>query len=541
MTSHGYLALVLHAHLPYVRHPEYPEFLEEDWLYEAISETYLPLLAAFDRLVADQVPYVLTLTLTPPLCAMLRDPLLQERYLRYLDRSLALAEKEVTRTAGQGRLEDTARFYLERLRANRRQYLERWRQDLVGAFRHFQDLGHLEIITCAATHGLLPLMENIPQAVRAQILIARDDYRECFGRDPAGIWLPECAYVTGIDQILQEANIRWFILDAHGLMYGQPRPRRAIYAPCFTPAGPAAFSRDRESSRQVWSAQHGYPGDPAYRDFYRDIGFELTPAELAPVMLPGQERKFTGFKYHRVTGHGVEKDRYHRVWALAAADSHAGHFMEERRAQLDKLRHVLDVDPIVVAPFDAELFGHWWFEGPEFLELVIRKSAYDQPAYELTTPGRYVNTHPTLQMVAPSASSWGQNGYWEVWLHDSNSWIYPHLQTAARRMVEAARAEVKGVGFLTRAPEKLRADEPLRDRLLRQMARELLLAQSSDWAFLMKTGTATHYAAKRTRDHVLRFTRLYEQWRSGTLDVEFLANCEWRDAIFPHLDWKYYV
>ena len=541
MTSHGYLALVLHAHLPYVRHPEYPEFLEEDWLYEAISETYLPLLAAFDRLAADQVPYVLTLTLTPPLCAMLRDPLLQERYLRYLDRSLALAEKEVTRTAGQGRLEDTARFYLERLRANRRQYLERWRQDLVGAFRHFQDLGHLEIITCAATHGLLPLMENIPQAVRAQILIARDDYRECFGRDPAGIWLPECAYVTGIDQILQEANIRWFILDAHGLMYGQPRPRRAIYAPCFTPAGPAAFSRDRESSRQVWSAQHGYPGDPAYRDFYRDIGFELTPAELAPVMLPGQERKFTGFKYHRVTGHGVEKDWYHRVWALAAADSHAGHFMEERRAQLDKLRHVLDVDPIVVAPFDAELFGHWWFEGPEFLELVIRKSAYDQPAYELTTPGRYVNTHPTLQMVAPSASSWGQNGYWEVWLHESNSWIYPHLQTAARRMVEAARAEVKGVGFLTRAPEKLRADEPLRDRLLRQMARELLLAQSSDWAFLMKTGTATHYAAKRTRDHVLRFTRLYEQWRSGALDQDFLANCEWRDAIFPHLDWKYYV
>ena len=541
MTEHGYLALVLHAHLPYVRHPEYPDFLEEDWLYEAITETYLPLLSVFDRLSADKVPFALTLTLTPPLCAMLRDPLLQERYLRYLDRSLALAKKETLRNAGQGRLEDTTRFYLERLRENRRQYLERWHQDLVGAFRHFQDAGFLEIITCAATHGLLPLMENIPQAVRAQIFVARDDYRECFGRDPAGIWLPECAYVTGIDQILQEANIRWFILDAHGLMYGQPRPRRAIYAPCFTPAGPAAFSRDRESSRQVWSAQHGYPGDPAYRDFYRDIGFELTPEQLAPVVRPGQERKFTGFKYHRVTGRGVEKDQYHRVWALAAADSHAGHFMDERRQQVEKLRRVLDIDPIVVAPFDAELFGHWWFEGPEFLELVIRKSVYDQPVYQLTTPGRYVNTHPTLQMVAPSASSWGQNGYWEVWLHETNSWIYPHLQTAARRMVEAARAEVKGEGFLTRAPGAAGKDCALRDRLLRQMARELLLAQSSDWAFLMKTGTATHYAAKRTKDHVLRFTRLYEQWKSGKLDEPFLANCEWRDAIFPHLDWKYYV
>ncbi len=541
MTDHGFLALVLHAHLPFVRHPEYPEFLEEDWLYEAITETYLPLLAMLDRLADDQVPFALTLTLTPPLCAMLRDELLRERYGRYLDRCLVLAGKEIARTRGCGRQEETAHFYLERLRACTLQFHERWGGDLVGAFRHFQDVGRLEIITCAATHGLLPLMENIPQAVRAQIFIARDEYRACFGRDPAGIWLPECAYVAGIDQVLQEANLRWFILDAHGLMYAQPRPRRAIYAPCFTPAGPAAFSRDRESSRQVWSAQHGYPGDPAYRDFYRDIGFELPFLELEPVIGPEGPRKFTGFKYHRITGRTEDKDLYHRVWAMAAADAHAGHFMKERRAQVDNLRHVLDVDPIVVAPFDAELFGHWWFEGPEFLELFIRKAAYDQQTFELTTPGRYLDAHPTQQVVAPSASSWGQNGYWEVWLHQSNSWIYPHLQTAARRMVEAARAEEKGEGFLSRAPEGHKEDVALRDRLLRQMARELLLAQSSDWAFLMKTETATHYAVKRTKDHVLRFTRLYEQWRRGSVDLDFLANCEWRDNLFPDVEWRYYV
>ena len=213
----------------------------------------------------------------------------------------------------------------------------------------------------------------------------------------------------------------------------------------------------------------------------------------------------------------------------------------ERRGQVESLRNVLDVDPIVVAPFDAELFGHWWFEGPEFLEMFIRKAVYDQTTFELTTPGRYVDTHPRQQMVAPSASSWGQNGYWEVWLHQSNSWIYPHLQTAARRMVEAARAEEKGEGFLPRAPEGQREDVALRDRLLRQMARELLLAQSSDWAFLMKTNTATHYAAKRTKDHVLRFTRLYEQWQRGSVDRDFLANCEWRDNLFPDVEWRYYV
>ena len=541
MTDNGYLALVLHAHLPYVRHPEYPEFLEEDWLYEAITETYLPLLDMLDRLAGEKVPFALTLTMTPPLCAMLRDPLLKERYLRYVDRSITLAERETRRLRHAGRAEETAWLYLDRFRACRRQYLERWNQDLVAAFRSFQDAGHLEIITCGATHGLLPLMENIPQAVRAQIFIARDEYRACFGRDPAGIWLPECAYVGGIDQVLQEANIRWFILDAHGLMYGQPRPRRAIYAPCFTPAGPAAFSRDRESSRQVWSAQHGYPGDPAYRDFYRDIGFELPMEELEPVIGPEGPRKFTGFKYHRITGRTADKDLYHRVWAMAAADANAGHFVDERRKQIESLRRVLDIDPIVVAPFDAELFGHWWFEGPEFLELFIRKAAFDQQTFQLTTPGRYLDGHPTQQMIAPSASSWGQNGYWEVWLHPSNSWIYPHLQTAAKRMVEAAREETTdGKGILTRV-RGVPIDEAVRERLLKQMARELLLAQSSDWAFLMKTGTAKEYAAKRTRDHVLRFTRLYEQWKLGGLDLEFLKNCEWRDNLFPDVNWRYYA
>lgn len=529
MTDHGYLALVLHAHLPYVRHPEYPEFLEEDWLFEAITETYLPILAVFDRLAADHVPFALTMTMTPPLCAMLRDPLLRERYLRHLDRSIALGEREILRTRGQGRAEETAHHYLARLHDSRRLYVDRWDGDLVRAFRGFQDDGYLEIITCGATHGLLPLMENVPQAVQAQIFIACDDYRECFGCDPAGIWLPECAYVAGIDDVLQQANLRWFILDAHGLMYGQPRPRRAIYAPCYTPAGPAAFSRDRESSRQVWSAQHGYPGDPAYRDFYRDIGFELPMDQLTPLQPPDQPRKFTGFKYHRVTGPTADKDLYHRVWAMAAADAHASHFVGERRTQLDGLRAVLDVNPIVVAPFDAELFGHWWYEGPEFLEGVLRKSVTDQTAYRLTTPGRYLTDHPTQQMVAPSASSWGQNGYWEVWLDPVNSWIYPHLQMAARRMVEVARVEAAAI------------PDALHERVCRQLARELLLAQSSDWAFLMKTGTAADYASKRTKDHILRFTHLYEQWRGGRIDPDFLGNCEWRDNIFPEVNWRYYA
>jgi 1,4-alpha-glucan branching enzyme len=182
----------------------------------------------------------------------------------------------------------------------------------------------------------------------------------------------------------------------------------------------------------------------------------------------------------------------------------------------------------VLSPFDAELFGHWWFEGPEFLDLFLRKAAYDQKVFRLTTPSVYLSENPTLQMVAPSPSSWGNKGYWEVWLDRCNSWIYPHLHAAAVRMTADARKHAK-----TRSK--------FVQRTLRQMARELLLAQSSDWAFLMKTGTATDYATGRTKDHILRFTKLHEMLESGGQDEPLLAACEARDNLFPNIDWKYYI
>ena len=527
MAPNGYLSLVLHAHLPYVRHPEHASFLEEDWLFEAITETYIPLLEILDGLARDSVPASFALTLTPPLCHMLRDPLLQQRYTDHLDRLIALTHREVERTQGHPSQANLATFYRDRLEAAHHAWHNRWKKDLIAAFRTFSDAGFLEIITCAATHGFLPLMEVTPEAMRAQILIGRDHYRECFGKDPSGIWLPECAYVPGLDAILKEANLRWFVIDAHGLMFGSPRPRYAIYSPCFTPEGPAAFGRDRDSSRQVWSAEEGYPGDPAYRDFYRDQGFDL-PIETLTPFFGNTHRRFTGLKYHRITGPTSNKDLYRRDWALGAADHHANHFVDARRHQIAELRKHMNTAPVVLSPFDAELFGHWWFEGPEWLNWVLRKAAYDQTDFELTTPSRYLQTNDTHQLVAPAASSWGHKGYWEVWLEEANAWIYPHLHTAARRMTELARR------FRDSATPEL-------DRTLSQAARELLLAQSSDWAFLMKTGTAVEYATKRTNDHLNRFTRLYDQICTDAVDEAFLANCETRDNIFPTINWRYYA
>ena len=302
----GYLSLVLHAHLPFVRHPEHDKFLEESWLFEAIPETYLPMINVLNGWQRDLLEARLTLSLSPTLCSMLLDPLLCERYARHLDGLIELAEKEVHRTHWDRAYRDLAWMYHQKFTLAR----ETWRchqGNLISAFKQFQDAGLLEIITTAATHGLLPLMASHPQSIRGQILTARDHYVSCFGRPPRGIWLPECAYLSGVEDFLQEAGIRWFILDTHGILHAQPRPRYGTYAPIYTPRGVAAFGRDYDSSRQVWSKHEGYPGDPRYRDFYRDIGFDLDFDYVRPHLPSPDNRGFTGIKYFRITGTGEKK------------------------------------------------------------------------------------------------------------------------------------------------------------------------------------------------------------------------------------------
>jgi len=538
----GYLALILHAHLPFVRHPEHEHFLEEDWFFEAITESYIPLLRMMRRLVDDSVPFKLTMSLTPTLCAMLHDELLRERYVRHLDLLIDLSAREQKRNRKHPQLRELADFYFDRFSENRRHFVDEWKCDLLSVFRELRETGALEIIASAATHGLLPILQQqAPQAARAQVLIGRDVYADLFGAEPSGFWLPECAYAPGLEAILQEANIRWFVLDAHGLLFGKPRPRRSIYAPCYTPSGPAAFARDPDASRQVWSAHEGYPGDPAYREFYRDIGFDLPMEHLGPIARGS--RKFSGVKYHRITGTGDQKQLYDRAAAENAATKHASHFLEQRRQQAREIGE-LGFDPIIVAPFDAELFGHWWFEGPGFLEQFIRQAANERDL-RLTTPSEFLAAHPTQQIVEPAASTWGENGHLAVWLDPSNAWIYPHLHRAAQKMIRLAQSASAVVGQPIRLPNWRLASEAnaleFTDRVLKQLARELSLAQASDWAFLMKTGTAREYATQRATDHLARFDRLYDQLVTNHVDETFLRDCEWRDNLFPNVNWRYYV
>jgi 1,4-alpha-glucan branching enzyme len=519
--------MVLHTHLPFVRHPEHDQFLEEDWLYEAITETYIPLINVFNGLVNDGVEFRITMSLTPSLIAMLTDPLLQHRYVRHITKLIELAEKEVERTKHDPAFHPIAAMYRDLFRNARFVFEEQYGRNLIGAFRKFQDLGKMEIITCAATHGFLPLMTN-RNAVRAQIKVAVDHYTRHLGRPPKGIWLPECGYAEGIDAILKENGIRYFFTDSHGVFHASPRPKYGVYAPIFCRSGVAAFARDAESSKQVWSSKEGYPGDFNYREFYRDVGFDLDYNYVKPYLHPDGVRVNLGIKYYKITGKTDHKEPYIRHWALERAAEHAGNFMFNREKQVEWLAGIIkDRKPVIVAPYDAELFGHWWFEGPDWINYLFRKIAYDQQTVKLITPPEYLAEYPACQVSTPSASSWGYKGYAEFWLNGTNDWIYRHLDKAAERMVELAQHYPNAGGLLRRA--------------LNQAGRELLLAQSSDWAFIMKTGSHVEYAVKRTQDHLLRFTRLYDDIRGSRIDEGWLDDIEYADNIFPDLDYRVYA
>lgn len=528
----GYFSLILHAHLPFVRHPEYPEFLEEDWLYEAITEVYLPLIFIFQNLHDADAKPRLAMNVSPPLCEMLADPLLQERYTRHIENLLELARKELHRVQKEAPdFIEAAEMYVNNLSASLDLWNNRYGRNLINAFRELQDEGVLEIITCCATHGFLPLISTV-EARRAQIAIAVTNYKKHFGRQPRGIWLAECAYEPGIEDFLKEYEIEYFISDTHAILYGDPRPKFGVHAPVVCPNGVATFARDVETSQQVWSAEIGYPGNDVYREFYRDIGFDAPYEYLKPHLHADGNRRHLGLKYHRITGKTVpqnKKSAYIPSLAREKAAENASHFIGERIKQAYVLRETFEGHPpLVVSPYDAELFGHWWFEGPQFIDFFFRKLHWDQSEIAAVTPGDFLDSGINIQRQQPSASSWGEAGYYKVWLNEGNSWMYPYQHDAERRMTEIA--------------DRLKTDTSFQNgpdldlRILKQLARELLLAQSSDWAFQIYQGTTVEYSSRRFQSHIHRFDLLAAMLETGETDEELLTEIELRDNIFPEID-----
>ncbi|VWL85805.1 glycoside hydrolase family 57 protein [Oceanivirga miroungae] len=520
----GYFSLVLHAHLPYVRHPEYEEFLEEDWLYEAITETYIPLLKMFENLKRDNVPFNVTLTVSGTLANMLDDTLLMDRYVKHMNKMIKFCESELERLKDYKDILEVAKHNYE-VYTSSLKFFEENNRRILPVFKKFQDMGNLELIPVTATHGFLPMMKDMPQVANAQVKQAKIDYMRHFGKEPKGIWLAECAYYPEQDKYLAESGIRYFLVDAHGLLHANPKPEYGVYAPCYTENGVAAFARDLESSEQVWSSEIGYPGDALYREFHKDAGYELDYDYVKPFLHSDGVRRNTGIKYHAITDKkGTYKALYSPSRAHQRAKEHAKDFVSNREAQIAHLaKNMKYRKPIVVSPYDAELYGHWWYEGPIFLEYVFR--FMHNSSISSITPAKYLDKYPLNQVVNVSMSSWGANGYYDVWVDSSNDYVYRHLHKAAQKMMELAKWE---------------PNSDLERRALNQMARELLIAQTSCWEFIMFTGTMVGYAKKKISDHTNRLFKLYETLKNHEIDEAWLSEIESRDNIFPEIDYRIY-
>ena len=520
----GYLCFFLHAHLPFVRHPEYESFLEENWLYEAISETYLPLLRVFRRLRGENIPFKLTISISPSLAAMLSDNLLQNRYIDHLNKMVELADKEINRTKEDPEFYQIALMYKDLFQMNLDDFTGIYKKNILNGFKFFEKEGYIEVITTAATHSFLPLYQEYSATIEAQVNTAVVSHRNIFGKNPSGLWLPECGYFPGLENYLKQNNIEYFFTAAHGILFADKISKYGVYAPLMCPNNVAAFGRDIPSSEALWSEDKGYPCDFTYRDFYRDIGHDLPLEYISPYIHDDNVRINTGFKYYSVTDKSDNKKPYNIENAYRKAEEHAENFIYTRRKQIKKLSGLMDRPPLIVSPYDAELFGHWWFEGPAWIEFLIRKINSDADDLVMVSPSDYLKKYPDNEIGTPSFSSWGNQGYAEVWLDGSNDWIYRHTHKAIERMQE----------LVSRFPDV----KGLKQRVLNQAAREVLLSQASDWPFIIKTGTTVPYAEKRIKEHLYNFNKIYEALCRNTVQTEWLTVMEKKNNIFPDIDYK---
>lgn len=498
----GYYSLVLHAHLPYIRHVE-ENRLEERWLFEAMTESYIPLLWQLEQI---EVEDVLTISFSPPLMEMLADPILQERYLNYVIKTeqLLLKEEQLEQSPNEQKL---ISFYRNRYQNIRNVFLG-WDKNILHAFKSLHEKGIIRCITSAATHAFLPYLKT-KAAIRSQVVEAIRCFESHFGSKPKGFWLPECALAPGVDRILVEEGIQYTFVDEHALLHADPTPSKASGAPVYSPHGLILFPRHKNLSSKVWSSTLGYPGDVDYREFYRDIAYEREWDYIKPFVHPEGIRIDTGIKHKRITGKGEEKEVYVREWAEGKVKEHTKHFVHCIQREIDEHGEQCFPPYLMVTPFDAELFGHWWFEGPEWIGQLLKNNQ----SVPFITPERYIERHyQDFETVHTSFTTWGREGFGHVWVNESNEYVYRHMH----RM----ELDLASVVAIYSTPTELEK------RVIRQMVREWMLAVSSDWAFIIDGGSAVQYAKERFSTHVSRFDQLKAELENGHITWQWVIEME---------------
>ncbi len=496
------IVLVLHAHLPYARVPSERFPAQELWLYQNMAECYIPLLRVLTRLADEGVRFPLTASLSPTLVAMLGDAHYRERFADYLDCVIALAR---VHAVPGGALSDALALLADRLEETRA-YWNDARADLAGPFRALSERGAATLITTTATHALLPAYRYSPALERLQIRAGQELFARAFGPAPRGLWLPEMGYHAGLDETLSACGVEYTFLEAHSAYQGTDSPEHGNFMPFASESGLVVFPRELVLSGAVWAHRTGYPGDGRYREFHADYTWQMSELELAR---QGLKRAPLGVKVHRITGENVPREPYDAAAARGAARTHAADFMARVRDRAAEITPILGRAPVFTLPFDMELFGHWWYEGPEFLEELARLAAASGDV-EFVTPEELVREGVEAS-GRPAEGSWGKSGYFDTWLNPAclhASSIIAEL--AARLFALAPNAR------------SLRA--------YRQAAAEIMLAQSSDWPFFISWDRFADYGRARLDEHITAAARILAGMEAGEIDDDYVRT---REELYP--------
>ena len=525
-TPERLLVLLLHAHLPNCRRPGQPRSLEEIWFFQALTESYLPLIRMLDRLRDEAVPAPLTLSLSPTLLDQLRDPALTQRWHAWLTdaRKIACHDAET----GPDSLRSVASWHAAILAESGRFHRERCGGDPVAALLEHARDGRIELATTCATHAFLPAHQDGPGTVETQIRAGLASFQHHTGRHPEFFWLPECGYYPGLEDTLSHAGIRGFGLESHGVTQAYPAPSAGTRAPLRCPNGLVVFGRDAEASQRVWSAPAGYPGHPDYREFHRDRIQDLPEETLRTLGVATRPPLPSGLKYWRVTGPADSKEPYRPEVAAERARRHAADFVDKLFPADTCFAGAPPTPEIRFLPFDAELFGHWWFEGPLWLEALFRRLA-ENPRITAVTASEAIELCSSAPTGTPAPSSWGARGDYSHWINRKTDWLYPRLSDAEERF----RALLAVIGRRPDATSRiLKGDqtETLRHRGLLQAGRTLLLLQASDWPFMITSGTVPELARDHLESLFSRFTHLCESLENESVSPDLVDTSEHTDA-----------
>ncbi|MDR3130775.1 MAG: DUF1957 domain-containing protein [Treponema sp.] len=498
--------------------------MEEQWFFEALSCTYLPLLELFDRLEKDRVPFRLSISFSPLLCYMLQDRYLLGRYLSYVDRQIEFGSREMERTRNDPELHRLARSYYDQAVDRRILFTGRYGGNPLWVFDYYQRKGRVEILATAATHAFLPAYIDCPEAIRAQLETAILSFRRTFGRVPQGFWLPELGWVPDLDGFLRAYGFVYTIADTHAGLMGSPKTSKGSFYPVRTPAQTLVIFRDFHACRNIQDMETGFRLSPDYLDFDADAGFEL-PADMAGLFLDSERGRIkTGCAYYTNGGRGREKRVYDPDLAAALAREQALSFLTARSSVLRKAGNLGGPGAVSLCAWDADFLGRFWREGTCFLEALFREA----PGRNLRflTPGEYFSRQNSrgIARIMPEFSSWGFNGYAESWIDASNDWIYPHVMSALDRMLELA--------------ERFPNDVGIKERALNQAAREILLVQASDWPRMLYKHEYSAYAREQVETTLRNFTTIYEALGSNHIDMEWLTTLERRHSFFPDINYR---